>query len=229
MRFQLPAAGDSRPIGLLSGGFSQRASPGAGDGGGEEEPPVVGWALATLASRGNLALLQRLEPDAEERLQGSLGPWPRDGGGGSPLSPGSARGGDDTNEHCDTDEHCGGDGGDDGNDAEEDDGGTSVSSEAAFEQLQRAQARDAEGVHRASPRGGGSFNSGGFPWSAGGPFPQYLVVVAGPLHLHSEPGVGGRIVAELAGGAMLKAIGQSQDNTQPLYNSPSFPACFTSL
>lgn len=35
-------------------------------------------------------------------------------------------------------------------------------------------------------------------------YPQYYVVVAGPLHLHSSPGLGGRIVHELANGEIIK-------------------------
>jgi hypothetical protein len=43
--------------------------------------------------------------------------------------------------------------------------------------------------------------------SSGSLWPQYYVVVSGPLHLHSTPGVGGTIVAELVNGSIIKAIG----------------------
>ena len=170
---------------MLCGGFTQRGGGDGEDEEGIENDPILGWALAKLASRNNMALLERLDPAAESALQGSLGPWPRD---------------DDDN---------------DGGDGNDDDDGASVSnaSEAAFETLQRAQAHDSEGVHQVVPgnsksNGGNGRSGGGGSFSLGGPFPQFFVVVAGPLHLHSEPGVGGRIVAELAGGSIIKIIGK---------------------
>tara|TARA_A100001015_G_scaffold315163_1_gene426296 strand:- start:1387 stop:2544 length:1158 start_codon:yes stop_codon:yes gene_type:complete len=39
-------------------------------------------------------------------------------------------------------------------------------------------------------------------------FPQFHVVVAGPLHLHSKPGVGGQIVLELTNGEVLKTTSE---------------------
>jgi len=38
-------------------------------------------------------------------------------------------------------------------------------------------------------------------------WPQYFVVVSGPLHLHSKAGVGGTLLAELGNGEIVKAVG----------------------
>jgi len=162
---------------MLSGGFTQRTGGGDSDEEENDNEPILGWALAKLASRNNMPLLERLDPSVESARQGSLGPWPRDD--------------------------------DDDEDGNGDDDGASVSnaSEAAFETLQREQAQDSEGVHQYTP-GNTQGSSKGGSFSVGGPFPQFFVVVAGPLHLHSEPGVGGRIVAELAGGSIIKIIGK---------------------